>query len=368
MKNILLTTALLTGMVLVPAAAHAEVELKIGGHAKLYTTWNDQDEAPGIEARSFDIVRQTEIHLEGETTLDNGLTVGYHTELEADGGDGFEVEQGWAYFSGGWGKVHFGASESPTYILQVAAPSADSNVDGMRQTVNAVNYTAAGIGAPGTFDYDHVTPGAGYADKIAYFTPVFSGFQAGISYAPDLAAGGFADSFGVRTDDDAGGYGDAFEGALRYETKFNDVAVKLGAGYSHAGLEEDAAGADDRQVYNLGANIGFGAFKVGAAYLHDDNGEETDGDTTIWVLGADYTTGPFVIGASYYDREDETNNATAAAFGAETDTDRLSLGVTYKYGPGMTLRGSFHHLEHDADTGGTDVDADYVMFGTQINF
>lgn len=367
MKNVLLSTVMLGGLLLMPATARAELTLDIGGHFKGYVTWIDQDEAPGQNARSFDIVRQTEIHLSAETTLDNGLTVGFHTELEVDGGDGFEVEQSSAYFSGNWGKVQFGSSDSPTYLMQIAAPSADSNVDGLRQTANAVNYTVAGPGAAaGTFDYDHVI--SGYADRIMYFSPVYAGVQIGVSYAPDLAAGGFANSFGNRQDNNPGGYGDALEAAIRYETKIDQFSIKLGAGYGQSDLEAPAAGQSDRESFNVGAHVGYGAFKIGASYLQDDNGVVTNGDTTTWVFGADYKTGPFTIGASYYNREDEAANAVATAFGGKTDTDRYSLGVNYAYGPGMSLRSSVHHLEHDVAGAARDIEADYVMFGTQINF
>jgi hypothetical protein len=58
---------------------------------------------------SFDILRDTEVHFTAETTLDNGLTVGFHTELEDDQQDSFGVNESYAYFSGAWGRVNFGA-------------------------------------------------------------------------------------------------------------------------------------------------------------------------------------------------------------------------------------------------------------------
>ena len=370
MKKLLLTTALV-GVAFVAAPAQAEVSLNLGGHFKGYVTFHNQDTATGVDERSFDMIRETEVHFTGETTLDNGLTVGFHIEAEADGGNSFDVEESYAYFAGNWGRLNVGAEDGAAYLLQVAAPAADTNIDGIRQYVNPVNYAAGVVPAGwaalagGATNFDYAQDVTGYADKLTYITPVFNGFQAAVSYSFDLAAGvnnnGYANSFGVRWENQTG-FGDAYEAAVRYEGNFNAVRLTLGAGYTHAEREAPAVGEDDRQAWNVGANLGFGPFNVGLTYKDDDNGLKGSNDTKIWVLGADYTTGPWVLGASYYDREDEQGTGVA-----DVDTKRYSAGVTYTYGPGMTFRGSVHHIEHST-SGVGDFDATSVLLGTQINF
>lgn len=374
MKKLLLTTALV-GVAFVASPAMAEVELGLGGHFKGYVTWNDQDDidvvgAQSDESRNFDIVRDTEIHFTGETTLDNGLTVGFHAETEADGNDDMTIQESYAYFAGNWGRVNFGAEDGAAYLLQVAAPAADSNVDGIRQYINPINYTVLDDGAllPGGFgQLDYAQDVSGYADKLTYISPVFNGFQAGFSFAPQAT---YADDLvdGVRTSDDEDDLENIWEAAARYEGQFNAVRVALGAGYSHAGIEDDATvpdNTDDQNSWNLGANFGFGPFNVGGAYVTDNNGTAGSFDTDTWVLGVDYTTGPFVIGASYLDRQDENGGAG----GDDVDTQRYSGGVTYTYGPGMTFRGSVHHVSHDLNTAGqSDPDATSLLLGTQIGF
>lgn len=371
MKKLLLTTALV-GVAFVAAPAQAEVSLNLGGHFKGYVTFHNQDDGFGVaDERSFDMIRETEVHFTGETTLDNGLTVGFHIEAEADGGDGFEVEESYAYFAGNWGRLNVGAEDGAAYLLQVAAPSADTNVDGIRQYVSPVNYAVAPLGSNLPVNVDYAQDVTGYADKLTYITPVFNGFQAALSYAFDVEDnGGYAESFGVRTDDVGGVWGDAYEAAVRYEGNFNAVRLTLGAGYTHVELESAGVvpvvpgGIDgsDRKAWNIGGNVGFGPFNVGLIYKDDNNGLKGSYDTKTWVLGADYTTGPWVLGASYYDREDELG-----AGAADLDTKRYSAGVTYTYGPGMTFRGSVHHIEHDV-SGVGDIDATSVLLGTQINF
>jgi predicted porin len=383
-KLLLSTAAVALGLAFAAPAAQAAdgVKLGLGGYMKGYVTWQDQDEDNGIdaEARTFDIVRDTEIHFTGETTLDNGLTVGFHTEELADPGDGFDVQESYAYFSGAWGRVNFGAEDGAAYLLQVAAPSADSNIDGIRQYVNPVNYGIApnGDGQNGvddTFDFttlagsqgDYAQDVTGYYDKITYLTPVFSGFQAGLSYTPDVLDFGANLSrslLGVTTDDVEDEFGSAWEIAARYEGQFDQFGLTLGGGYTTVDLEQDSAapGAlDDREAWNVGANVAVSAFNVGAIYKTDNNGVDSDGDTTTWVVGADYTTGPYKLGASYANQEDEMG------VGAEDlDTDRWSGGVTYTYGPGMTFRGSVHFLNHEVDD--AEFDSTSVLLGTQINF
>lgn len=378
MKKLLLSTAAVAGLAMVATPAAAQVQLELGGYFKGYGAFVDQDEATGSEVNDFDIIRNTEVHFGGETTLDNGLTVGAHIEAETDGADAFGVDESYVYFSGGWGRVNFGAEDGASYLLQVAAPSADSNIDGIRQFVNPVNYTSLLTGGTaaaliGTFNpgaansggVDYDADASGKSDKFTYLSPIMNGFQAGLSFSPDTDS---ATEAGIGLDDQAAGtIGATYELAVRYEGQFNNVGVITGAGYSHGENETDSATTDDREVWNVGLDLDFGPFGVGAIYREDNGGLDgaaADDEETI-VVGADYTTGPFKIGASWYEQDN-----TFAIDGL--DTTRYSGGVTYTYGPGMTFRGSVGHIEHEAtgiDSGtGDEVDATYITLGTQINF
>lgn len=482
MKKLLIGTAVIALGFGLAAPASAQVKLDLAGHFKGYATWVDQDTRgsqralsnvlPAVdpivqnalidgEERSFDILRETEIHFTGETTLDNGLTVGFHAEadIDAPGADNFATEEAYAYFSGAWGRVNFGKEDGAAYLLQVAAPSADSNIDGIRQYVNPVNYNifghagnvyllgepaavagvddvslqdvfgnggvTTGAGAPGLransllrdandnlvagvndirvgaaanvlaavrrFDYDQAISGT--SDKFTYLTPVFNGFQAGFTYAPEI---GTTRDLQNGTESDLNAFGDVWEVSARYEGQFGELGLAVGAGYSHAELEDkarDAAGnvipvfytdvngngaynvgadnvlasMDDREAWNIGVDLNWGPFGLGAIYKEDDQGVSGDAfETETWTVGIDYTTGPFKLGASYYNHEQ-------AVGPAEIDTDRYTGGVTYTYGPGMTFRGSISYIDVESDVGyntsrNDDVDATSVMLGTQIDF
>lgn len=369
MKKLLLSSAAVAmGLAFAAPAAKAQgVTLDLGGHMKGYVGYVDQDTATGTENREIDWFRETEIHFTGETTLDNGLTVGFHAEADADGADSFTLDESYAYFSGSWGRVNAGEEDGAAYLLQVAAPSADSNIDGLRQYINPINYdaTANFTGADINDGYDYDNDVARNAEKLTYLTPVMNGFQGGVSFTPDLGSNSVDNPgttaqgslYSSNLDDVAGQYGEVYEFAGRYEGQFDNVGFTAGAGYSHADLEEDAGTQDDFQEWNVGLDIDVAAFGLGVVYTENNNGQDTNDENDTIVVGLDYTTGPFKLGASYLNNDNDNT---------DVETDRYTGGVVYTYGPGMTFRGSISHIEHD--TTGADMDATSFLVGTQINF
>lgn len=375
----LLATAAVCGLVVASAPAYAGIDLDIGGYMKGYLGFTDQDNDTAVagEARELDIIRNTEIHFTGETTLDNGLTVGLHAEIEADGNnqETTTFEESYAYFSSAWGRVNFGAEDGASYLLQVAAPSADSNVDGIRQLINPVNYTAtAGTGLAIAGGYDYEQNLTGYDDKITYLSPIVNGFQLGLSYTPDVDDA--SDSAAENEDDVNNALGSAYETSVRYEGSFENVGFTVGAGYTLIELENDTDAInneDDRQAWNVGLDLDIGPFGIGAAYTEDnfaDNvSNSTDDEEETYVVGVDYTTGPFKLGASYLNQDNSGD--VAGSTGAGIETERYTGGVVYTYGPGMTFRGSVSYIEHSNVAGlttGTSVEATSVLLGTNIKF
>lgn len=361
MKKILMSTAAIAGLAFVAAApARADepaLQLGLGGYVSGYAVYTDQDEPAGTEYREFDFRKDTEVHLNGEVALDNGITAGAHMELLADRGDTTTVQESYMYLSSAWGRVNFGEEDGIAYLLQVGAPSADDKVDGIRPYIGTFA-TGAGT-AGGTLDY--AQDPFGYSNKLTYITPVFNGFQAGVSFTPTIA-GADANANGIaaaNASNTAGDLENGVEVAARYEGSFNAIDLALGAGYSFASLEESAVGSDDLDQWNVGANIGFGAFGVGAAYLDSEGGAAAaDVESDTWVAGVDYTTGPYKLGVSYLNTETETAGATTA------DADRWTAGVIYEWGPGMTFRGAVQYQDNDV----TDADGTQVTLGTQLEF
>jgi outer membrane protein OmpU len=401
MKKLLVGSAAIALGLAVAAPAHAQLQLGVAGHFKGYVDWENQDTnsiAGGVRERHFDIIRDTEIHFTGETTLDNGLTVGVHVEAMADAGDSFAVDESYAYMSGYWGRVNAGDEDGAAFLLQVAAPSADSNVDGIRQYVNPVNYSLTNLNGR-LAEIDYANDGTRHDDKLTYLSPVFEGFQVGASYTPTVTdndgsfptiggtssttseyAGSVSRTFGNSTKPVGAYFGSAYEGAARWEGTWNNVGLNLGGGYLRVTGEN---GDPSLNQWNGGINANIAAFGLGGIYTRDSGGVYESGHTNTWDIGGDWTTGPFKLGASWLNRHDEALTAAAEAAGGGVGTspgtladgtayggvttNRYSGGVVYTFAPGMSFRGSVGLIRSDV-SGAANVDATYGLLGTQINF
>lgn len=395
MKKVLLAGTALLGLAL-STPASAELNLDLGGHFRGYGVYTDQDSPAATSLREFDFRRDTEVHFTGEATSDNGLTVGAHYEAFI-GGD-ITTDEAYMYMAGNWGRFNFGSEDGAAYLLQVAAPSADSNVDGLRTNVQTVNSTGLGTLATlgtnvteytGVFssNFSSNTLGSGLAivdydhadfqdtDRLTYLTPKWSGFQAGVSYAPEAGQNGIGNALaGMATDDDINDFEDIWEAAVRWDGEFEGFGISFGGGYSTASLEAEAAvpaagdAADDIDTWNAGLNVAFRGFSVGGAYLNSDTqvgdgaaagGVDLENDT--WVVGAAWDNGPYHLGVSYLnsDTDVDTDNI---------DIDRWTVGAGYTYGPGMSFRGAVAFGNVDDSVTATDEDFTQVTVGTDIQF
>lgn len=362
MKKILLAT---TAVVALSAGvAQAEINLDVGGFFKAYGGYANQDTA---NVRDFDIKRKSQLFFSGETTLDNGLTVGAHTELVGDIEDPFSAtggevgtEETYMYFSGNWGRFNFGRENGAAYLLQVSAPGADADLDGQDIEFSFVNLGSNNV------DQDYQQSGlnsdAQYSDKLTYLTPKFNGLQAGVSYSPTYESlQRDTQLAGMISNDDSGDLEDFMEAGLRYDGELSGVGIHAGAGYSTADQEVDDVGDDDYQEWNAGLKFDINSFGFGAAYNTDNGAQSADADTDTFTVGADYTYGAVKFGASYLNSEGETG-------AGDDELDRYMIGADYTYGPGMNFKGSVAQYSFDSAAGTTDNDATVVAIGTAVSF
>jgi outer membrane protein OmpU len=377
MKKLLLATTAVAALTFGASAARAEIDLDLGGFFKGYAGYANQD-VSGV--KDTDIKRRSQIFFTGETTLDNGLTVGYHGELSQDNQDAFSnttgatgMEESYLYMSGNWGRLNLGRENGAAYLLQVAAPSADANIDGQDIAFSFANLTASAGGAAGQFnggngvDLDYQQSGptldAQYADKITYLTPKFNGFQAGVSYTPTYNTKvRSTQQAGMSAQNITGQYAleNLMEGAVRYDGEFSGVGVHTGGGYTTANQSVEVAGEDAYNEWNAGLKLTFEGFGVGAAYNTDNQALE-DFDTTSWTVGTDYTYGAYTFGASYFTSEADVSASTS------DELDRYTVGANYTYGPGMSFRGAVAYFDYDAATA-ADNEATVVTIGTDVQF
>lgn len=411
MKKVLLAGTALVAVAFA-APAHAELKLDLGGYFSGYGVFTDNEEAAGAATslREFDLRRDTEVHVSGETTLDNGLTVGFHTE-QALGGATI-TDEAYAYGSGGWGRVNLGSEDGAAYLLQVAAPGADANVDGLRTYIQALNSRdpvfagVAGAGVPGlpntgVYDYDHVsdpTPtavgttsnGATNTDRISYLTPKFNGFQGGVSFAPEAGQNVVGNNVAPMALDSNldDNFEDIWEVGVRWDGEFQGFGLSAGGGYSSSDREVSGtapvlAGVASTYVvdvtsegvdqWNAGLNVTWSGFSLGGAFLRTETenfnaldagstGDAIDTIATVDVeqdtmtVGLGWDNGPYHLGASWLRQETErdasgvfgTDDGVLRALNAEVD--KFTVGGGYTFGPGMTFRGAVAWGEYDNST------------------
>ena len=150
------------------------------------------------------------------------------------------TDETYIYFSGGWGRFNLGSEDGAAYLLQVAAPSADSNVDGLRVYIQGFNPDVWDDGHNNGSLFLNVPLGYDNADfrqseRLTYLTPKWNGFQAGASYAaiPGMQDP-FGGTFGMPTNDNVGQFENIWDAAARWDGEFQGFGISLGGGYAHA--------------------------------------------------------------------------------------------------------------------------------------
>jgi len=239
MKQILLgSTALVaTGLLVGEAfAADNAVKLGFGGRylgAAGYIFSQDNDTDFVEESRDHVFKQDIEVHFRGEGVLDNGLTVGARIELEGQHQDGDQIDETFAFLSGGFGELRFGDTGEALGQMCYLVPSASSMFGADSPNFNFSNAGVFGYGA---------TNGTCYgiddkATKVVYFTPNFGGFSFAASYTPDdtedtrnTTGPGFAG----RDDNNLGQASENFSVAGNFVTDWNGFSIAVGGAYSMA--------------------------------------------------------------------------------------------------------------------------------------
>jgi len=346
MKKILLGSTALLGAGLLSASAAAQVELQISGYAQFEAGWVDEDNDAAAE-RDYDFRQDGWIQFNARGVADNGLEYGAEIELDDIAAGEIEQDEQYVYIRGGFGTLRFGDKEGAVKELAVTAPIGfgSGGFDG--------NYGEYLIGTTSTAYLLDAEEAMGDTDatKITYLTPEFSGFQAGISFAPTDDNAGKSGAERTAADGD---YENVVGVAANYAADFGGFNVLVGAGY----LFGSAVGnTDDLQGYDIGLNVGFGGLTVGAQYVAITERADADSDEADTIqLGAQYEFDAWTFGAN---AALTTEDLRA---GGEIDTNIYSVGATYSVAPGLAVYADSAFI--DSDTG----DATVFLVGTSVAF
>lgn len=386
MKKILLGTTGLIGAALLATAANAETpKVTLGGFADFQAGYTSDDFDNSTRAVGFRNDNTVTVRVDGKTN--GGLGYGAVIDLEADttndaDNQGVNASRTFTYLGGNWGRFEMGSVESSAATMRVDASTlavATGGINGAwtyfinpfssSSTTNGANFISTSKlvsehGATTEFG-DESTYNA---TKINYYTPKFSGFQAGVSYTPSLQGRG--QSLGRIDESAAPGaldQGNVFNGALSYDNTFNEIRVALAATGEIAKANDATVVANEREdirAWNVGALAGFQGFSVAGSYGNwGDSGQlkTANGDAEYWTVGGGYEAGPIGLSVTYLDSAYETS-------AVDSDFSNIVVGADYKLAPGLTPYAEVSF--YDADSAGTTYDNQGTTFllGTQVAF
>jgi outer membrane protein OmpU len=290
MKHALLGSTAVATVALVTANAAADdgVKLQIGGRYKgaagvvLSEDYSSSASVAGNDVRNYVFKQDVEVYFLGETTLENGLTIGARIELEGQTSADDQIDAVYSYFSGGFGEVRFGDTYEAYAQLCYLVPSASQLFGADSPDINFSNAGIAGYAATNGTCYgvdDNST-------KLVYFSPTFGGFQFVASFTPDNTedARNTLSGAGTRLRNDAEQNSENLSLAATFKHTFNGITLVAGGGSTLSfNKETNPNNVDDARGYNAYAQLSFGGFTFGAATELRQNFADTGADQ--WVYG-----------------------------------------------------------------------------------
>jgi outer membrane protein OmpU len=350
MKKVLFgTTALVAaGLIAGQASAADPIKLTVGGYMEQWVGFaaNDGDQ----NRRNVDEQSDSEVYFRGSTKLDNGISVAVRMDFEADRGNTGMDDSFLTLSSDSLGRIELGSTWSPDAKLAHGAPDVGISYFGTGGDVD--NWIVRPTGHTST----DTARGTTDSNKIAYYSPTFSGFQIGASYAADEVAGGNPAALAST----GAGLSPAYAVAAAYNGTIGELNV--GADVSWYDSLTKRVG--------LGGSIGFGAFTIGGNYTRNIAGIR-DGSTTTtngaaYNIGASFATGPYAFSLGWGRTKMEGNIADAS----DDDQDIWILSGSYSLGAGVALQGSAFYANYDDEAGvATSENSGYgIVGGFRVDF
>jgi outer membrane protein OmpU len=376
-QGLLSSTALaVLGLAVTDAMAADGVKLGIGGWynaAAGAVPAEDFSASSGVDegdVRDYVFKQNVAVAFTGESTLDNGLTVGAYVELRGQT-QSDQIRKVYAYFSGDFGKVQFGDQDSALATMCYLVPTASKIFGADSPAVYGFNFSNAGIAGyaatNGTcYGIDS------YSTQLLYFTPEFAGFQLGLSFTPDQTEDtrNTVDGAATRPDNNFGQNSENLSVAGTFTHDFNGVSLVIGGAYSQSfDKEVNPNNIDEASDTNGYFQVGFAGFTIGAATEYRQNFGTTSADQ--WVIGAGmtYNWDVWTIGLGWtrgnYEKAVGANGV--GPFNAVHND--VALTASYQLSPGITLDGLVEYSNYRSnDAAGPDYEGLGLGIGTSITF
>ncbi len=301
MKKVLLgTSAIALAGAFATSATAAEWDVRVGGYMKQYVAYGSSDQDVDGDYNGIDSKSDAEIFFAPSITLENGLKIGANVQLEAGGygGTADTIDEQYMFIKGAFGEILLGSENSVGYKMSYGAPDVSLVGHNSSSLSNFMPFTGAsgvfrGVLGSTFLENDRNND----ANRFSYFSPRFSGFQVGVSYARD----GRQDS-NTQIDSDGTELHDLFDVGANYVNSFDDFNVVLSGRYGTA-----SKGDDDPDVWGVGLNLGFSGVTLGGSYAKQNDAGPNDGES--YDVGISYNTGPWGFSIAYLHGESVGNGA-----------------------------------------------------------
>jgi len=368
-KTLMATTAILgVGVATTPAFAADGIKLSLGGFFETAVEENIDNHKSGDLGNNHyndGVYSDAEIYFLGQTTLDNGLTVGARVELEGEESDD-QIDAAYVFFQGGFGELRIGSQTGALESMCVTPVGGTANFGAFSQD-QVINNAFSGFSA-GVCEGVDSFMGNERSQKLVYITPNFGGFQLGLSWSPNgghesAEVTDFHSGQPHVADAEQRNVVDAY---ATYNHDFDSWSLAWGGGGSWAISEggSDQSGTKGA-FYQTGLNLTFGDLSVGGAFQYYKNGlafgqssafPGTGGDVDsiiphqdMWVAGGGvaYKIDATTLGLQYsYSDLEGLTTADANRY-----VHTVALTANYDMGPGIAIDGTIQYVRATGQSG-----------------
>jgi hypothetical protein len=351
----------MTGFAGMASAANIEagaLTVGVGGYFTTHVAYSSVGGVgvAGADFDGIDVLTNAEVHFKPSLTLDNGITVGAHIELEGNT-SGDQIDESYFYAKGDFGQVIIGSENSAGYKMTYAAPDVSMIYANSTSLTSFVPFSGATTGANifrGTLGSTYIeNAGNNDAQRITYFSPRFSGIQLGISYARDGGQGNGAVNNNTTLTD-------IVDIAANYTGSFGGVDVAASARYGTASAPAPAT--NDPTIWGVGGTLGYAGFTIGGSFVDQDGTANADGQAGDF--GISYANGPMSYSLTYFKGTNVDNENLA---GRET-LENIILATKYKVADNFSVGAYIAHVDFEESDGSNNTDGTVVGVSASFSF
>jgi len=361
-KTLLATSSIVAFAVAGTAYAADPLQLTIKGGMRAQIGQYDWDRSAGAGRGYGMATPNVELNFTASGKADNGMS--YGVTIESAGNTG-APDEAYMFASSDWGRIELGDQDGAADRMMVSGATALVATKSLAGGLGSRQFwggavTAGGANFANLDRFDNLSTATGDDAKAIYFTPRFSGFQAGASLTPTTgnATG--------QTPTAEGGIENVVELGLNYVGEFSGAGVTISGTYQ-TGDATNQLTTKDHKVWNVGALVTFAGFSVGVGY-EDLEDSATAVNTSLdagklWNVGVGYKTGPWGVSVGYQVGTKDVN-ATQ-----EAEVKHLVLGGEYAVAPGWTAMLEYNRLGMDDDSRqALDFDASSLVLTNNFSF